>query len=357
MNKDSKIISYTSRNDACFWYRNKIPLDALRRKGWQTSNINMGDFMDLKQVDAIQFSRVYTTKFDEFVFMMKDMGVKIWYDIDDATDLVKNFNPFCIANRQHMSSMYFMLNEADFITTTNENLKNHLCKKTPKPIHVFPNFINPKEWKPRPETSKNLRVGFAGSASHIKELNMVLPVIAKLQKRYPFTFVIFGMGNGGSVEAFHEDAKKQYESIYETWEYTKEIEKFYELMEDIRYEWHNPVRWEIYPKTLAKLDLDIGICPLLDDDFNRCKTPIKMYEYSMVGTATLASKTTPFAEEALALASNTEEEWYEALDALLMHKELRESTVEAHKKYVLENRVIDNHIGELENILALYGRS
>lgn len=356
MNKDSKIISYTSRNDACFWYRNKMPLEALKRKGWQTSNINMGEFMDLSNVDCVQFSRVYTTKFDEFVYMLKDQGVKVWYDVDDATDLVKPFNPFCIANRQHMSSLYFMLNEADFITTTNPNLKEHLSHKTPKPIHVFPNFINPKEWKERPGKNTQLRVGFAGSPSHIKELNMVLPMIADLQKRHNFVFVMF-MGQGGGPQEYRDAVKKEFEPIYETWEYCQEVEKFNELMKEIKYEWHNTVRWEIYPKALAKLDLDIGICPLLDDDFNRCKTPIKLYEYAMVGTTTLASKTTPFSEEALALAENTHEGWYEALDALLMHHELRESTLAAQRQYVLENRLIDNNVETLETILAHYGRS
>lgn len=357
MNKESKIISYTSRNDACFWYRNKIPLDALKRKGWTTSNLNIGDFMDLGQVACVQFSRVYTTKFDEFVFMLKDRGVKIWYDVDDATDLVKEFNPFCIANRQHMSSLYFMLNEADFITTTNENLKEHLSHKTPKPIHIFPNFINRTEWKKRPEKNTQLRVGFAGSPSHIKELNVILPVIAELQKRYDFVFIVFGMGVGGSVEAFHDSQKEQYKTIYETWQYTQEVEKFYELMKKIRHEWHNPVRWEMYSKALAKLDLDIGICPLLDDDFNRCKTPIKLYEYATVGTTTLASNTTPFKEEALALADNTQESWYDALDSLLMHHELRESTLKAQQEYVEKNRQVDVNIHLLETILGQYGKS
>lgn len=353
--EETNIISYVSRQDACFWYRNKMPLEALKRKGWNATTLNMGDMMDLQNVDIVQFSRVYTSQFEPLLYILKDHGIKIWYDVDDAVDLVKPFNPFAPANRQHMSAFYFLLNEADFVTTTNPTLKEHLSHKTPKPIHVFGNYLNPKEWRERPKENTTLRVGFAGSPSHVKELADVIPVIRDLQKRHAFTFVIFGMGQGSTAEEWLDITKKEYESVWDTDEYCKEVQRLADLLKDVTYEWNTPCRWEMYPKRLQKLDLDIGICPLADDDFNRCKSAIKLYEYAMVGTVTLASKVTPFKEEALALADNTYQGWYDALDALLMHKELREQTLAAQQKFVRENKLIDDNISKLETIIELYG--
>lgn len=355
-NGKPSIISYTSKGDACFWYRNKIPIEALARDGWNVSTINMGDMLDLNNVDIVMFSRVYTTEFESFVYMLKRKGITIWYDVDDAVDLVKDFNPFSIPNRQHMSAYYFLLNEADFITTTNENLKQHLSRMTPKPIHVWGNYINPSEWKERPHTSNMFRIGFAGSPSHIKEVNMILPAIIKLQGRYPIVFVMFGMGNGASMEEWYQQSKSQYKDVWDTWEYTQEVQKFYDQMQHIKHEWHTSVRWELYPKKLAKLDLDIGVCPLIEDDFNLCKSPIKLYEYALVGTTTLASNVTPFKEEALAVTENTIEAWYEALDALMMHQELRDKTLVEQRAHVLNTRVVDQNIAKLEAILAPYER-
>lgn len=347
-----------SRGDACFWYRNKIPLDALAEKGWSTSNLNMGEMMDLSNVDMVQFSRVYINSFEEFLYYLKDNGKKIWYDVDDAVDLVTKFNPFAVENRRHMAAYYFMLNEADVITTTNENLAAHLRTMTPKPIHVFPNFINKSEWAmERPRISKNLRVGFAGSPSHIKEVNEILPVIRDLQKHYDFTFVMFGMGGEATLEDWYQKSKKQYADRWTTWEYTIELERMYHQLKEIKLEWHGACRWEMYPRKLAKLDLDIGVCPLADDAFNRNKTAIKMYEYALVGTATLASNTTPFKEEALALTENDYQSWYDALGALLMHQELRDKTLAEQRKYVMENKLVENNIETLEAILAPYGRT
>jgi len=355
MNK-SKIISYVSRQDACFWYRNKMPLEALARKGWDASTLNMGDMMQLDNVEMVQFSRVYTTQFETFLYMLKERGIKIWYDIDDAVDLVKPFNPFAPANRQHMSAFYFLLNQADFITTTTPFLKEHLSKMTPKPIHVFGNYINPTEWKERPRENTALRVGFAGSPSHVKEVNDILPVIRDLQKRHAFTFVMFGMGNGANAEEWIAGEREKYKDVWDTDEYCKEVERMVTLLKDINYEWHAPCRWEVYPKRLAKLDLDIGLCPLADDDFNRCKSAIKLYEYAITGTVTLASNVTPFKEEALAVTDNDYQSWYDALDALLMHRELRDKTLEVQREYVLGSRTIDENIEPLEEILSTYAK-
>lgn len=360
MDKKPSIISYVSRGDACFWYRNKMPLEALARKGWKTSTLNMGDLMNLENVDVVQFSRVYTTQFEEFVFMLKSRGIKIWYDVDDAVDLVKPWNPFALPNKKHMSAFYFMLNEADFITTTNQNLADHLSKKTPKPVHVFPNFVNLSEWKERPKAKDtstfgpDFRIGFCGSPSHIKEVNMILPVIRDLQARYHFTFVMWGMGNGNSIHEWYSQSKVQYAAMWDTWEYTKEMDKMYELMKEINHEWVSACRWEMYPRKLAKLDLDIGICPLDDDDFNRSKTPIKLYEYALAGTMTVASNITPFKEEALVLAENTYESWYETLDSAIMHADLRKTALEKQQEWVKGHKTIDENINILQNIILEY---
>lgn len=44
-----------------------------------------------------------------------------------------------------------------------------------------------------------------------------------------------------------------------------------------------------YIKTLNELDLDLAVVPLLDNDFNRCKSPIKVLEYYSVGVPCFVS--------------------------------------------------------------------
>lgn len=350
--KEKKIVCYCPKNNGCFWYRNKIPLEALNRKGWKTSFADAGDQV-LPDMQVVQFARGYNPGFEEFLFLIKDKGIKIWYDVDDAMDLVKLWNPFSIPTRKYLGTYYLLLNEADFITTSSPKIAEHLRTKTSKPVYVFENYLNPNEWKVKRLNKEGpLRIGFSGSASHLKDLNMILPVIEELQKKYDFVFVLHGLDIGcGDIEAWHERAKTNYKQLYATFPYTVELEKMYNCLKRIKHEWNDGVRWELHSRSLAKLDLDIGLCPLIDDDFNRNKTCIKFYEYAMVGTPSISSGVTPFKEEALALSENDFSSWYDAIEAMIIYEDLRISTLKAQQEYVLKNKMIDDNIYKLEEIL------
>lgn len=317
------------------------------------SHADAGDQV-LPDMQVVQFSRGYNPGFEEFFFLIKDKGIKIWYDVDDAMDEVKLWNPFAISTRSYLGTYYLLLNEADFITTSTEELAKHLRTKTSKPVYVFGNYENPNEWRLQRSKKEGvgLRIGFSGSASHLKDLNMVLPVIEELQKKYDFTFVVHGLDVGcGDIDAWQERAKTTYKEMYDRYPYTMELDKVYNSLKRIKHEWNDGVRWELHSRTLAKLDLDIGLCPLIDDEFNRKKSAIKFYEYAMVGTPSISSNVTPFKEEALTLTENDFVSWYEAIEAMIIYGDLRESTLKAQQKYVFENKLIDDNIYKLEEIL------
>jgi len=48
---------------------------------------------------------------------------------------------------------------------------------------------------------------------------------------------------------------------------------------------------------MACIDGDIGICPLVDNEFNANKSCLKWYEYSALGMATVASNVPPYSDE------------------------------------------------------------
>ena len=353
-NNQSKIVSYCGKNNGCYWYRNKTPFDSLKRKGL---NVNLADYGDVvgDDIKMVQFSRGYNPGYEQFFFILRKKGIKIWYEVDDALDLVKPENPFSGPTLGYLGSYYFLLNESDFITTTNERLAEHLRTKTSKPVYVFPNCLNPKEWPERSKTVKGLRIGFAGSASHIKDLLIIMPVIEALQKKYDFTFVLFGLdADCKNIDEWLERQIKNCGGRLDDMEYGRAVQALYDYLKRIKHEWNECVRWEMYPKRLTKLDFDIGVCPLEDNDFNKMKSPIKFYEYAITGTPALCSNVHPFKDECLAVADNTFESWYEHLEALIMHEELRDSVQKAQKEYVMNNRLIDNNIETLENIIKKY---
>jgi glycosyltransferase involved in cell wall biosynthesis len=74
----------------------------------------------------------------------------------------------------------------------------------------------------------------------------------------------------------------------------------------------------------------IGLAPLLDTPFNRCKSPIKALDYAALGLATLASDTPAYRGSiadgpAGQLVPNDPVAWHAALDWLIRDQALRRS--------------------------------
>lgn len=85
-------------------------------------------------------------------------------------------------------------------------------------------------------------------------------------------------------------------------------------------------------------DLDIGIAPLEDTEFNHGKSNIKFYEYASVGTCVLASDVEPYSEEVNYRAKNTFKDWYNKLEKLIVDKEFRLKTLKTQQEWVKKNR-------------------
>jgi hypothetical protein len=162
-----------------------------------------------------------------------------------------------------------------------------------------------------------------------------------LQEKYKFKFILEGIT---SDPLFSEMAtwnflhKRQWLPEYNT--FFEKAEIFWDKLQKIDYRhipFHIPF---VYPQVLRNLDLDIGLAPLLDNEFNRSKSCIKFYEYASLGTVTLASDVLPYNKEVNYLAKNTYKDWYKKLEKLIIDKEFREKILKEQQNYVFQNRDI-----------------
>lgn len=186
-----------------------------------------------------------------------------------------------------------------------------------KKIYVAPNCVEPAEWNfpvARKKDNDGITIGWAGSITHNADLKMVVPAMNRLMKEFKtLKWVLVGGVEGSKVaEIFKDMDDPNLDRI--------EIKG-------------GTLAWEGFPELLGSQGWDIGICPLVDNEFNRGKSHIKWMEYSLLGIPTVASKTFPYFSSIQGtktiqegytgyLAKNSEE-WYEKLKALINSEELR----------------------------------
>lgn len=188
---------------------------------------------------------------------------------------------------------------ADLVTTTTPYLAEKL-KQINKNVSVLPNLMDFNQYPQIECVKREIRIGWQGGYSHYEDLWMVKDAIKEILKKYPQVKFVF-MGEM----------------------------RFYGLFRDIpvdRVEGHFWCKNIVYPYKMATLNLDINLCPLIDNEFNKNKSAIKYFEASMFKTATIASNMLPYSpcitdeKDGLLVDENG---WFNAMERLILDKQLR----------------------------------
>lgn len=200
-------------------------------------------------------------------------------------------------------------------------------------VTVIPNVISESTWlKPieadvvdvLPEALTNLptdtfKVLYMGNSSHVEDLAMIKSVFERLkQEQTKIQLVLVG----GEPEVA-ENAPDWYTRISIPQGYDS-----YELF----------VPW--FRRVAARCDL--AIAPLVANDFNQYKSPLKFLQYSAVGLPAIYSNVTPYQEVVTdrvngILVDNDSESWYQAIIQCIGDPaELNTLAVAAHQKVIEE---------------------
>ncbi len=336
----------------CAWYRIEHPMQALREAGITVHTLPINEDIDEVIIDSLASVLIYgAVPFSSATMLQyfKDKGVKIIYDLDDALDLVDITNPFYHTVKRDVGSVREILDYADHVTVATPALEAHIREHYDYqgPITVIPNCYDPKEWDFPHPTKTNLRIGFAGSTTHVSDLIEILPAIKNLQDKYEFTFVIMGFG-----QTSYEEWLTSYRYIAQP-EATKELRKLDELLKDITFEWVPFVEYTQYPETLINLALDIGLCPLKETPFNNCRSASKAMEYNLAGALVLASDVEAYRNDtsSLLIGSTKESNWLVCIETAITHILKKVPSIrEDHLKWIQDNRNIHNQVDLLKSV-------
>ena len=358
-----KILGIERDKTACNFYRVLQPLSKLDEQGLAEVHMIREDQLGEERAkdmalwaDVLVFQRPATESWFNFIKLCRKIGKVIVSDYDDDPFNTSPLNPYyqyvgteevswqwpdgtkewlwseqmvsasgkrifnIEKNIAHRDMFRLNFKKSDLVTCTTDILRDEFLTINPN-VAVLPNVIDPAFFPQVPGISKGeVRIGWQGGASHYEDLYLVKDVVRDILAKNPSVkFVYFG--------------DMRFQGLF------KECNQ-------AQIEWHPWVGHNVYPYKLALLNLDIGLCPLVDNRFNRNKSAIKWMEYSQMGIMTVASDIPPYAPvikqyETGFLVNEQHSEWMDAVQEAIDNVELRRKVAARAKEDVYENNNAD----------------
>lgn len=187
-------------------------------------------------------------------------------------------------------------------------------------VHVYPNTVDLRDYEnfDVQRADDKIRIFWQGSESHWIDWYRLGDALDEISQKYrdKIKWVIYG----------------------------KWFDWVHGLIPDDMIEHRDWDNHNAYKLRRGLLNIDINLCPLADNAFNRCKSAIKWYEASIWKNpeATLAANVEPYREiqdGKTGMLYSTSEEFVSKLSSLIDNAELRKTIADGAKKWVLANRV------------------
>ncbi len=332
------VYSYERQTDACSVIR---ILDPMLARDWNVIWASKRDGSDISfdldvayQADVIIIHRMFPSKFTEKILRVIVMlGIPVVYDLDD---LFLNVSPsHRPAYRKYVPYIKWILKEADIVIVSTPELKKTLSKYTARPIHVKQNIIDFNLFISPPRLRNNqFNFLVSGTPSHQRDWAILEAPIVELLNIYgeKIKFMFFG------------DTPKRFID--------------HPSVNIINYQ----PNYKLYAKQLKELNVHAALIPLIDTNYNQCKSNIKWLEYSAAGIPGAYSDITPYNscishEQSGLLVKNDPESWFNAMNQLIVDTEKTAHLIKNAQSEVLEKYSIENALAEYTSTVnSLFGK-
>lgn len=352
-----KVFGFEKSISGCDWYRIKQPLIQMRaHKAAEVRFFHKGnDFdwfasqdaadkleKDLTWADVLFVPRLSEPNFIAILKQFQKMGKKIVSEWDDnfmkVNPLTQQYSYFgqeehyeylngekievwkdgknidLKLNRENMKLMKEGLSMSDMVLTTGEDLAEAFKPMNPN-VRICPNSVDINMWKKLPlKPHAGIRMGWFGGDTHYHDWLMLSPILKPFMDRNPtVTLVIMGGKYDGTLKGIDPD----------------------------RIEHHHFCDINAYPYKAAILDLDFAVIPLVDTEFNRCKSPIKWLEMGALEVPSVTSYVRPYAQmmdlvkdNGIFIENNDLNAWYKGMETLTYNEYYRREIGNAARQTV-----------------------
>lgn len=287
---------------------------------------------DLCEQDAIQL-----------VAEVKRRGATLIYTLDDnLLDLGLDEEGDAVAEEKLRATRYF-IKAADGLIVSTPALGKRMAALNSKVV-VVPNALDERLFKTQARSIAQsgsradgatagdslIRIGYMGTLTHTHDLQVIVEPLRKLLFRHAdrVRFEILGVSASqgqikrifGPAVRFLEPAGGAYYERFVSWFRTN-------------------VQW------------DIGLAPLSTRSFNRYKSDIKYLDYGVMGIPGIFSNFGPYPATVRngvngMVVQNDADEWYRALEAMVLDEDLRRRLSACAYEHVVTERTLEVRAGD-----------
>ncbi|MEC3974749.1 glycosyltransferase [Amycolatopsis sp. H20-H5] len=295
-----KIFGVLADRSGCGWYRLKLPLAELARRGHQ---VQLSESLPANlppDVDVLVGQRVCmpgpSANFQRHaqrggVLTVLELDDDLWQVDPSNRRAAEFFTPELLANLRRNVEM------ADVVTTTTDVLAERLAEIN-RNVRVLPNQV--PAWllgHERPVTNERVTLGWAGSPSHARDWGELNAPVRRLLQHPDYR---------DRVE-LHMIGGPDWTDRVRTPRSTVRHTGWFESVADL----------------YRAIDFDIGLAPLRPSVFNDAKSDVKLLEYAALGIPAVLSDTGPYRVDVPAARAVLPSGWTDALRELIDDPECR----------------------------------
>lgn len=284
------------------WYRMQLPLGELgRQPGFDVtfaSSYGQACPGDIARCDVLAGQRIANYQNWRQAGWQ---GRKLVYEIDDDVFSVRPENRAAYADYQDRGlrdSTIRCLQASHLVTVTTPYLAD-VMRQYSRDVRVLPNCIPGWVLDHPAARPASPCLGWSGGDSHERDIALITRPVRKFLKRFP------GWGlrlAGTDYRSLFRDESSTFTPWIPVWERPREY--------------------------FRSLDFTVGLAPLLDNHFNRSKSPLRCLEYAACGIPVIASDVLPyrgFVQDGITgFLVRGERGWLERMTVLAGDRDLRE---------------------------------
>ena len=230
---------------------------------------------------------------------------RILFDFDDAIYTRPGKSYFFITRFRVLKRLHFWLTKAQTVTTSSHYLASY-ARKFRQKVDVIPMALDLDVWKPKENRNiKNMTIGWAGAPVNVPLLERLSPVLDVFLKKHNTVKLAVFSGKEPSLSC--------------------------------PFEFHP---FEPGGESEFVRNLDIGLLPLIKDDYAKGKSPIKAIQYLACGLPVVGNifgATKEILNHENSMDASTEKQWFDSLESLILDQSKAHSMGQSGRNLVEKN--------------------